>query len=76
MFVSELIRLLQDLPQDAVVLQSRDGEGNRILLLDSVSTEWYWPGTEYDAGEVVCQEDVDEEDKDSLVKSVVLWPVD
>ena len=70
MRVGELIRKLWNLDQDALVIVSRDEEGNRFSVLYQVDPNMKYSERDmeaYDLGE-------SEEDVGECVKCVVLWP--
>lgn len=86
--VSELIKKLQHCPQDAVVIMSKDGEGNSYSPLATVEGEniVYIPETSWD-GEIgfthltpelerqgFTDEDVIGENRNGDI-AVVFWPV-
>ena len=67
MTVKQLIKKLQDLPQNALVVMSKDSEGNSFSPLSEGSTEWYVPDSSY-SGDLV------EEKEKGAKQAVVLWP--
>lgn len=81
MTVAELIAALAELPADALVVQSKDSEGNSFSPVDSVSTGRYaadstWSGT---FGLVALTPELEEEgysDKDVPAGpiAVCIWP--
>jgi hypothetical protein len=75
MVVSELIELLQTLPQDSLVIMSKDGEGNSYSPFSGFGEGIYvaettWRGDYYDTEDA---EDYKEE-ADDWVACVSLWP--
>ncbi len=75
MKVGELIKILKGLPQDALVVQSKDAEGNSFSPVADHCESHYVPDTTW-AGEL-WDEDDDEDDEgppDGAVPCVVLWP--
>ena len=66
MTVADLVKLLSTLPQDAVVVQSRDSEGNDFSPLSEASVERYVAITKW-RGELI-------EGGEDGVPAVVLWP--
>ncbi len=74
MTVKELIEKLQSLPQDNVVIMSKDGEGNEYSPLSDMSVGLYaaettWRGDYYDP------KDIESEERSSYDPVVCLWPV-
>ena len=70
MIVSELIELLQELPQDALVTTSSDPEGNGFDEVSGWSVGWWDPQN----WEYRNFDDVDDEDVDAYVETVCIWP--
>ena len=71
MKVGKLKEILKDIPDDHLVVLSKDGEGNDFSPLDSYGLEMYeaestWSGTLVDADET--------EEDDYEENCVVLWP--
>lgn len=50
MTVGELIRYLRDVDPGALVVQSRDPEGNRFMRTDGVGLGWYLDNDFHDDG--------------------------
>lgn len=75
MSVRQLKRLLETLPEDSIVVLSKDGEGNGFSPLDSHCEGYYEPTCTW-AGDFVDAEDgdYDEDDLARMEKAVVLWP--
>lgn len=83
MIVKELIELLKDMPQEALVVMSKDSEGNRYSPFADMGTAIYVPETTW-FGEVYSldwtAEDADmsveewEKLKEKNGTAVVFWP--
>lgn len=77
MNVKELIELLQELPEDSVVVLSKDGEGNSYSPWSGYSTGVYWPESTWE-GSFITSDDGEYYDdaleEPSVVPCVVLWP--
>lgn len=76
--VAQLRDILAKLPDDAIVIMSKDSEGNAFSPLDEVGdtedVDWYVPDSGY-SGELRSDEyDADEDGPDGAVPCVVLWP--
>lgn len=73
--VAEWIEILKELPQDSVIIMSKDGEGNEFSPLSNYGTGIYVADTTY-SGEIYNEDEYDEEEDDNRagVKAVVLWP--
>jgi hypothetical protein len=74
MTVGELIKELAGCPGDALVVMSKDGEGNDFSPLSEVATGDYvaestWGGHLRDS-----EYDEEEDGPDGAVKAIVLWP--
>jgi hypothetical protein len=82
MKVKEMIELLQTLPQDHIIVMSKDAEGNGFSPLSDCGLSMYIPDSTY-SGEVLSEEDLDyrneDADEDEIQEynenAVVLWPV-
>ncbi len=75
MKVKQLIEELSKLNQEAVVVLSRDPEGNSFSLMDSgLSKYCVWRPETSRFGEIHPIDDDYEEDEDDT-PAVVLWPV-
>lgn len=83
MYVSDLIELLSDMPQDAVVVMSDDLDGTTLYQVDDASSD-FWVGDEYNGSyNLHLHADDFEEDeslayeltKSSLEKAVIIWPM-
>ena len=75
MNVGELKAALDELPDDMLVVMSKDGEGNRFSpLSDTAAPSWYVPETTW-SGEWWAPEDHDPNPPEDAVASVILWPV-
>lgn len=74
MTVGELIKELTDCPEDAVVVLSKDGEGNGFSPLSNHSAEHYRAENTY-SGELRDSEyDEAEDGPDGAIRAIVLWP--
>lgn len=85
MKVGELIALLQDLPEDTVVVLSSDSEGNSYSpLSDDFSLGKYIPDSTY-SGEFFANDHIEEDGDDheyfeeasenkDVLDCIVLWP--
>lgn len=72
--VGELLKDLSDCPADAVVVMSKDGEGNNFSPVANHSAEHYRSESTW-SGELRDSEYDEEEDgPDGAVKAIVLWP--
>jgi hypothetical protein len=71
MTVTELIKVLSDLPGDALVVLSKDAEDNGFSPLSEATRERYESETAW-YGEILHPK---ESDPDDGVSAVVLWPV-
>ena len=80
MIVSELIKELQEMNQDAIVVMASDAEGNGYSPLSGVYEENYLPESTY-SGEVYSNEDLlemavyEEDVPEDLQKCVTLSPI-
>lgn len=82
MRVKELIELLQNMPQDALVIQSKDSEGNVYKPVDDISlgryrAETYWYG-EFGLDcltEIHREQGYTEEDVIEGPLAVCIWPI-
>ncbi len=75
MLVKELIEILQKLPQDYLVVKSKDAEGNDFSPLDEATVEMYIPSSTW-SGEISNEEEHAEyHDEPYVANAVVLWPV-
>lgn len=77
--VKEMIQYLQELPQDSVVIMSKDAEGNGFSPWCGEHSEGKYEPCPAWAGEFHTQEDWEEEGEDFYEcdghKCVVLWPI-
>jgi hypothetical protein len=71
--VAQLIEKLSELPQDRIVVQSKDAEGNGFSPFSEATLEDYVAESTW-AGELIAA-DEDPEDYDDVSPAVVLWPV-
>jgi hypothetical protein len=86
--VRRLIEILSEHDQDAIVVMSKDAEGNSFSPIDrgeyGVSDVWYVPESTY-AGEIYDIEDPEDDDSDDCddydapdlsgaLRAVVMWP--
>jgi hypothetical protein len=78
MKVSKLIEYLKTLDPDAIVILSKDAEGNGFSPITGDHSEGiYVPDTNW-SGEFYCNDDIAEEDDidtEGAVRAVVLWPI-
>ena len=82
MTVAELIKALQEYPQDSLVIMSSDGEGNCFSPLADTSDGGYHAETTYDGvcGPLEITEEMkkdgysDEDKLEDAVPVVCLWP--
>jgi len=85
MKVKDLKELLTNVPDDTLVVLSRDSEGNNYSPLDDFSHQTYVPDSEW-SGEIYLQElteefkDIGYTDEDMYhgnngVKAIVMWPI-
>ena len=80
MIVSELIKELQDMDPNAIVVMSSDAEGNGYSPMSGVYEEMYLAESTY-SGSCYSEEDLqemavyEEEVPDDLEKCVVLTPI-
>lgn len=72
MTVAEMIEYLKELPADALVLMSKDGEGNSYSPFSGDHSEGFYVDSRY--GDEFYNEDEDVMPQEA-VKAVVLWPV-
>jgi hypothetical protein len=75
MNVKELIELLQTYPQDALVVQSKDGEGNGFSPVSDLGPGKYIAESTW-SGDLINEDDLEEygADEDSVVDAVCIWP--
>ena len=66
--IKQFIKKLSKLPQDAIVVMSKDAEGNGFSPLSEGSTEFYLPNSTY-SGDLV------ETKEKGAKQAVVLWPI-
>jgi hypothetical protein len=72
--VGKLRSALEDLPEDMLVVMSKDSEGNRYSPLADLEKMYYYPDNSW-SGEVRHPDEVDEEPNDEeCVEAIVLWP--
>lgn len=74
MTVRELIEFLKTKPQEFNVILSKDAEGNGYSPLADLSEEMYEPISTW-SGNVVCEEDIQDEDFEFQLNAIVLHPV-
>ena len=72
MIVKDLIEALQEMPQDAMVVQSKDGEGNGFSPVAGIMPGRYWTESTY-SGEFDDSAD-DDLESDGSQLAVALWP--
>lgn len=76
MTVRELIKMLEILDQDSLVIISADAEGNDYSPMDDYSTGLYWANTTWSGDFHSDREELEEDEEEpSGVKCVCLWPV-
>ncbi len=71
MKVSEMIEMLEALDSDALVVLSKDSEGNGFSPVTDVDPSHYIPFNKW-SGDVIDTDDVD--DHPDAVACVCLWP--
>lgn len=79
MNVKELVELLGDLPQDALVVVSSDAEGNSFSLLEDISSNALSSGLSDSPHDMMVlfegdYEDLPSEDVETLHPTIVIWP--
>ena len=75
MKVRELIKKLAELDPEAIVIVSKDAEGNRFSPLSQIDTGWYQADSTW-SGEIhEDSENPDRDDVKDLPRAVVLWPI-
>jgi hypothetical protein len=74
MKVKELIEQLKLMPQDSEVVMSKDGEGNNFSPFAEMTKCLYEPENTW-SGELVDEEELDEEPSETCLRAVCLWPV-
>lgn len=79
MTVAGLIKQLQELPPEAVVIQSQDGEGNGYSPTWEISDGWYIPESGYsgDWYHLGAEDEPEYEwqgPDEHTVRAVCLWP--
>ena len=71
---SELITILQSLPQDALVVLSKDAEGNFYSPMDDATVGMYEHG-ENGCGEFYDSDEEPDGVPDGSVRAICLWPI-
>lgn len=79
MNVKELVELLGDLPQDALVVVSSDDAGNSFSLLEDISSNALSSGLSDSPHDMMVlfegdYEDLPSEDVETLHPTIVIWP--
>ena len=75
MKVKQLKEILSDMPDDALVVLSRDSEGNGFSLVDGYNKDMkYIPGRRSWWQGQVCQAGDVEFNSDNATLALVLWP--
>lgn len=74
MTIAELIEMLKELDQNALVIMSKDGEGNGYSpMVDEFSTGTYEPETTW-SGDFYSDAEDGEEQDEAGQRCIVLWP--
>lgn len=72
--VEVLIERLKELPADAVLVQSRDGEGNGFSPVAELTLGVYLEDTTWHGEFTDCEEDEGKLRERGAVQSVCIWP--
>ena len=72
--VVDLIEKLKELPVDAVLVQSRDGEGNGFSPISELTLGVYLEDTTWSGEFTDCDEDAGDLRERGAVQSVCIWP--
>jgi len=82
MTVKELIKYLEEIPGDTIIIMSRDSEGNSYSPLSGISTEYNYRAEETWYGEIKLRPEVAEHaDPEDIGEgpdwkpAVVIWPI-
>lgn len=72
--VADLIEKLQALPSDAIVVQSRDTEGNGFSPVSEVTLRVYQEETTWNGEFTDHEDDIDDMRDGGAVPAVCVWP--